>query len=213
MVRAKRLPRGRHGLTREEVRASQRGRMLDAVSEIVGERGYVGTTVAQVIARAGVSRETFYEHFADRQDCYLAAFDANVDDLLGSMSGVALDAPRDPVARLDRALAAYFAALTARPAHARAFLVEVYGAGPAAVARHEALQQRFVDGVALLLGLDDAAAGSTERFACEALVAAISSLVTARIGAGGPPALDELRAPITDLVRRAGLPVALRVAS
>lgn len=213
MERAKQLPRGRHGLTREQVRASQRGRMLDAISQVTGERGYAGTTVAQVISRAGVSRETFYEHFADRQACYLEAFDANVEQLLGVMSGVALDASEGPLVRLDRALAAYFAALQARPAHARAFLVEVYGVGAEGIARREALQARFVDGVAALVGLGDTEPGSPNRFACEVVVAAVGSLVTARIGSGRAGDLDDLREPLLDLVRRANLVPAPAVAA
>ena len=54
---AQRLPRGRHGLTREEVGTAQRGRLMLAMAEAVADHGYVGTSVAEVIKRAGVSRE------------------------------------------------------------------------------------------------------------------------------------------------------------
>src|SRR5207249_11332900 len=53
------LPRGPHGLAREVVQASQRARMLDAMAEAVAEKGYGAVSVADVIARAGVSRKTF----------------------------------------------------------------------------------------------------------------------------------------------------------
>src|SRR6201991_5046320 len=70
-----RLPRGRHGLTREEVAAQQRPRILAATVDVVAELGYPETRVVDVIKRAGVSRETFYEFFDGREDCFLAAFD------------------------------------------------------------------------------------------------------------------------------------------
>src|SRR5882724_3806888 len=65
-----RLPSGRHGLAREAVVASQRGRLLDAMAEVVAEKGYQATTVADVVERAGVSRRTFYEQFPDREACF-----------------------------------------------------------------------------------------------------------------------------------------------
>ena len=74
------LPRGPHRLAREEVLASQRGRMLAAIAEAVAEKGYAATTVADVVGRAGVSRKTFYEHFADKEECFLAAWDAGRRD-------------------------------------------------------------------------------------------------------------------------------------
>src|SRR5215475_4448379 len=69
------LPRGRHGLSRRAVTESQRRRILRALVEAVADRGYAETRVADVIAVAGVSRKTFYELFADKEDCFLAAFE------------------------------------------------------------------------------------------------------------------------------------------
>src|SRR6476659_5078578 len=88
------LPRGPHSLSRDEVVASQRGRMIEAMAETVAEKGYAATTVADVVARAGVSRKTFYEHFADREECFLAAYDAAVDALFARVAErVATGAP------------------------------------------------------------------------------------------------------------------------
>lgn len=72
--RRERLPRGPHGLEPEEVAADQRGRLVDAMVELCGTRGYANTTVADVIALAQVSRKTFYAHFDDRHELLLAAF-------------------------------------------------------------------------------------------------------------------------------------------
>src|SRR5260370_5565213 len=73
-----RLPRGPHARTREEVAANQQARIMSAMIELVGKQGYGPTTVAQVTARAGVSRKAFYEHFANKEECFLATYDTIV---------------------------------------------------------------------------------------------------------------------------------------
>src|SRR3977135_2675206 len=80
------LPRGPHGLSREEVEVSQRARLLQAATEAVAELGYVKTTVADVLARAGVSRATFYQLFRDKEDCFLAAYQLNADFVAAVMA-------------------------------------------------------------------------------------------------------------------------------
>lgn len=91
---------------------------------------------------AHISRETCYQHCSDKQDCFLAAFD-EASNLLISMVEAAVDAPDDPpLQRVDRVLAAYLGAPAAEPMLARALLIEVYGAGRAAVSRRLAVQER-----------------------------------------------------------------------
>src|SRR3954447_26019152 len=79
------LPRGPHGLERDVVLASQRGRLLSAMAAALAANTDGGTTVADVVAGAGVSRTTFNEHFRDKEDCFLAAFDAGCDQLLDAI--------------------------------------------------------------------------------------------------------------------------------
>jgi AcrR family transcriptional regulator len=69
------LPRGPHQLTSEEVAEDQRRRLIEAMVQLAGERGYAATTVADIIEHAEVSRKTFYAHFDERSDLLLAAFD------------------------------------------------------------------------------------------------------------------------------------------
>jgi AcrR family transcriptional regulator len=193
------LPRGRHGLTREQVAASQRRRLLEAMAEAMVQRGgYAATPVAEILRRAGVSRQTFYEQFAAKEDCFMAAFDAAAELLLGHMA--AAQSPAAPRAeRFAAVLGAYLDALAEHPAFARLFLVEVHAAGPAALRRRQVVQQRFAEEMAALLG----AATQPDRFACEALVAAISAMVTARLGTGDVDGLRSLHAPLVGLVQRA----------
>src|SRR5690349_12619663 len=75
------LPRGRHGLPRELIVENQRARLVSGMIETVAEQGYGKATIANVIAAAKVSRKTFYESFANREDCYRAAYEATFEFL------------------------------------------------------------------------------------------------------------------------------------
>jgi AcrR family transcriptional regulator len=195
---AEQLPRGRHGLSRDEVLASQRGRMLDAICQAVAEKGYAGTSVADVIERAGVSRETFYEHFAGKEDCFLAAYELASATLRDAIAKALPPDTADPLERYDRAMAAYLETMSRERAYARVFLIDVYGAGPAALARRFRVFQDFVDMIAGLFGARSAA----DRALCEALVGAVSSLVTIRVAVGEFDQLPGLRAQIREIARR-----------
>jgi len=74
----RRLPHGPHGLNREAVARHQRTRLYGAMIEAVHKAGYTETTVAHVIALAGVSRRAFYEQFANKEECFLATYDISV---------------------------------------------------------------------------------------------------------------------------------------
>src|ERR1700730_9656150 len=89
------LPRGHHNLSRGEGRVAQRTRLLTAIVRCVAGHGYGATTIAEVLRRAHISRETFYQHFTDKQDCFLTAFD-EASNLLISMMEAALGEPDDP---------------------------------------------------------------------------------------------------------------------
>jgi AcrR family transcriptional regulator len=197
------LPRGRHGLSREEVLASQRGRILAAIAEAVAEKGFARTTVADVIARAGVSRETFYEQFSDKEECFLAALDTGANGLAALLQNATASSAGEPLERLERMLELYLATLAAAPQFAKVFLIDAYGAGPVATARRIELQSRFVEATARVLGITPEE--EDDWFLCEVLVAAISSLATARIGTDRAHELPALREPLVQVARRIGL--------
>ena len=130
------LPRGRHAAPREVVWESQRGRLLSAMAEVVASKGYGTVAVRDVIARAGVSRKTFYEHFDNKEECFLAAYDAGVASMLEAIGdAIRAAAPDGPLAIARAGTARYLDTLAANPAFARTFLVEVSAAGPAALER------------------------------------------------------------------------------
>jgi AcrR family transcriptional regulator len=192
------LPRGRHGLSREEVAASQRGRMLEACFRVVAEKGYTRFTVADVLAAAGVSRETFYEHFRDKEDCFLAAYELSVDAVLAAMRHADPGGDGDPLDRYEEMMRGYLDLMAREDGYARVFLVDVYAAGDRALVRRREVLDRFTEVVAELVGARSAA----DRFACEALVAAVSSMVTVRVAAGDLDEIPKLRRPIMDVARR-----------
>jgi AcrR family transcriptional regulator len=166
------------------------------MADVMTEQGYVATSVAHVIRRAGVSRETFYEQFASKQDCFSSAFELAESFLFGQVE--ASIPGGTPMATFEAALGVYLHAVADHPALARIFLIEVYAAGPVAIERRAMTQRRFVSAIATLLR----AHTQSDHFACEALVAAIGSMVTVRLGANDVEGIRELHAPLCELVVR-----------
>jgi len=177
---------------------TQRARMLEATARAVASKGYVNTTVADIVALAGVSRTTFYAQFADKEDCFTAALDTVTDLFLGHLAHVLEQAEGEPLERLSAVLAAYLEQLAAEPELAHTFLIEVYAAGRQTVRRRVEVMQRFQQLVAEVLEADD----EETRFACEALVAAVSSLATMRVAAGESERLPELHGRLVALAAR-----------
>jgi AcrR family transcriptional regulator len=139
-----RLPRGPHRLTRREVAASQRRRLERAITELLAERGYAAITIGELAARAGVSRGAFYEHFSGKEDCLLSAYDRWAASLLEAMAGGVTDQTTwDQF--IDLALDGYLGSLEADPVAARAFIVEMDGAGPRARERRRQAIHAFAE--------------------------------------------------------------------
>ena len=125
--------------------ASQRGRLLDAMAQAVAEHGYGATTIAHVVSRAGVSRKTFYDHFSDKKECFLAMYDTGIGFLLGRVAET-LEGQDDPhCAAWSWGCRPSSTVLSAEPAFCRAIIVEVHAAGPEALARRRAVLQVFAD--------------------------------------------------------------------
>lgn len=189
----RRLPRGSHGLDRDVVEASQRTRLLEAIGRAVAERGYAAATIDDVVRRAGVSKATFYEHFSDKQDCFLAAYEAASEELLARVQE-AHAGDGDWLERTRAGIAAYLRWLAADPALARVYLVEVAAAGPVALERREALRDRYADLMR--------ARGGPRELPGEihhAVVAAVDDLVVRHIREHGAEKLPELEPVLVHL--------------
>jgi AcrR family transcriptional regulator len=144
--RGDQLPRGRHGLPRETVVESQRGRILDSMIEAVARRGFQETRVADVVEGAGVARKTFYDFFDDKQDCFLAAYDQVSARLFDTASAAFNEKPGAPWAeRIRLSMSALLDLLAGWPDGARFAIVEVHAAGPKALVRRDAALRQFTE--------------------------------------------------------------------
>jgi AcrR family transcriptional regulator len=201
------LPRGRHAAPREVVATSQRERLLVAMADAVADKGYAGAAVADVIERAGVSRRTFYEHFANKEDAFLAAYDAGVAGLLEAIAE-AEQAAGQGGGLLGRARAGtevYLQLLADNPAFARTFLLEVLGAGPAALARRDAVHDQFAQRLAdtyARIAQDAGGLPQPAPFVFRAAVGAIHELVLDCLLKRGPEALPALLDPVLEIELR-----------
>ena len=190
----RRLPRGSHGLERDVVEASQRARLLEAVGRAVAGKGYAAATIDDVVRGAGVSKKTFYEHFADKEGCFLAAYEAAADELFRRVLE-AHGTSHDWLERTRAGIAAYLRWLAAEPALARVFLIEVAAAGPRAAQARERLRDRYA---VLLRELQEEARADIPSLPIlpeevfHAAVAAVDELVVRRIRESSAESLPEL---------------------
>jgi AcrR family transcriptional regulator len=139
------LPRGRSGLPVDEVRLAQRERLLRAVIAAVDAAGFRNVTVADIVRGARVSRAAFYAHFADKEDCFLAATRQGGMLMADRVVSATRKAPDDASAEdlLRASLGAFVDFLAEEPAFARAFYIDMPVAGPRAVRQLEAAQHGF----------------------------------------------------------------------
>jgi AcrR family transcriptional regulator len=171
--------------------AGHRDRVVLGMVAAVAERGYAATTITDVVRHARVSRRTFYEHFADKEACFLAAYDAVSDSVLAAIDEAASRASGSEEQIL-ASVRAYLGALAAEPAVARVFIVDILSAGPAALARRREVLRRFAAHMQAHVPLDDRSA--------LALVGAIHELVLALLEAGRASELPDLDRDVASMV-------------
>jgi AcrR family transcriptional regulator len=138
-----RFPAGVRTLPPDLVRAIQRERMLAAMLVTVNELGYRTLTVQDVLSRAGVSRPTFYEQFEDKEDCFLAAFDAAAGRLRGRLDAALDDAADRWRDRLRAAVGAVLRFVVDESDAARLMIVEARASSPAGLRRRDELLDGF----------------------------------------------------------------------
>lgn len=175
--------------------------MLLAMAESVAEKGYVHTSVADVLRRGRVSRETFYQHFTGKQDCFCTVLD-QCALLMERFFEEEMSGDEPPWPRFEHALEIYLSTLAAEPAIARVFFLESYAAGPEAQEKRFAVQERFVSAVTDNFAGDPAWRRLPDPgFAARMLVGAVSSLVASALVHGRDEELPALREPVTRLLR------------
>lgn len=133
------LPRGRGRMSAEQVRAVQRSRILRAAIGAFAEVGFHAATVADIVTRARVSRSAFYQQFADKEECFLAAIESGQNSLMPRIATVATTPQPGGLAGLVRAtVREYLRVCADEPEFTRAWTLEFPTAGPRAMRRRHA---------------------------------------------------------------------------
>jgi AcrR family transcriptional regulator len=189
------LPSGRHGLLRSFVADNQRERILAAVAAAAAELGYAEMSVETIIARAGVSRRTFYEHFRNKEDAFLAAYEAAVHQQARCIRR-AYFRQTGVRERLRAGIGAYLQGMASEPERARMCIVEVLAAGPQAIARRNAAMRMFAE--IIEDNIRELIPGCPQpSLAAETIVGGINEVVFSRILANR---IDELPGLADDLM-------------
>lgn len=193
--------RGRHAPPPEIRLPLQRDRLLRAAAADFAEHGYGNTGSESISRRAGMSKATFYEHFANKEECIMSLFDRAVEVVAQAMASAAREVGgADPRERMHAGTRAFLQAVSEHPDYARTLLVEIIAAGPEPAARRDQVLQVFAD----ILDRENAAAverGLSPRFASPtdplAIVGAITELVSRQVRLGEPAQTLDL-APVID---------------
>jgi len=192
------LPAGRHGLSREQVAHNQRERLVAGLAHAVAEHGYHDTTITHITKAASVSRRVFYENFAGKEDCFLAAFDiivAHLRELMADAAQPIPDWPHQVVAGLG-AMLRFFAS---EPELARLSLIDSLAAGPVVGERY----RTALLGFAPMLEPGRAFRASARPLPAsreESLLGGLTSLISRSIASGRTEQLEELLPDLTEFL-------------
>jgi len=170
---------------RSPVASSQRERLLATTVALIAEKGAAATTIEAIVKGAGVSSVTFYEHFRDKEGCFVAAFEKAVDELEGEVRGaVPAEAVRDD--QVSSGLGALLAAIDAEPARARLCFVEAQKGGPRMRARYDE-------------ALDAAAAELADPLG-QGIAGGLAWLLRERLELGGGGSVQDLLPRMTEVI-------------
>lgn len=185
------FPSGMRKLPSDLVSAVQRERLLAAMLRAASELGYRGTNVQDVIERAGVSRPTFYEHFANKEACFLTAFDVTAARLRERMAAATAkgDNLRDRL-RFGLETLLHFAAT--EPDAARTLVVEARAASVEAVMRRDQLLDHFAGCIDAQVRELLPEAPSYSAITAAGIVGGVEALLYSRLCKGELEDLDSL---------------------
>lgn len=198
----KSLPKGRHHLSREQVEASQRTRLLKAAVELGTERGFAPLILTDIVRRAGVARSTFYEYFADKEECFMEAFDYAAGRVLERV--LALEPPPvDAASPVHAYIAKLLQLCVQEPGLVRLVAADAEALGPAAAERQRAVRDRIADGLVKLrefLRRDEPKFAPISHIRALAVVGAITEVLRHTFYTSGIDALPTLQAELAAVV-------------
>ena len=192
------LPRGPHRLPRDVVVENQRQRLLVATARVLAEHGYAQLTVEQVHSKAGVSRTTFYEHFANKQACVLVAHEEVFDRFTGELFRACAE-QSEWSAKVKAGVEATIAFSMKCPEEAQLLLIDPVAADPF-------LATRVLSSHDYLIGLlrngreHCPQAGSLPELTERALLGAAASVVGSRLLSGQADRLPALEPQLLQLM-------------
>jgi len=183
--------------------AGHRARLTEGLAAAIAAKGYAAVTIADVVRLARVSKRTFYEHFADKEACFLALYAETSDELIELIATSAATAPGSWEERIEAAARAYFERVAGEPELIRAALLEIQAAGPRARELRREVQRRYAD---QLRAFSDAAAAEGAGRAltpalATAVVGGLNELMLEAVEAGRAERIGELADAATELIR------------
>jgi AcrR family transcriptional regulator len=181
---------GQHQLSREFIAQHQRARIINALALEVSEKGYRAVTVADIVKRAGIARNTFYENFGSKEACFLAAQQFAMSSALSRVVEAAGEID-DWARRVAAGLAAFLRFVAEEPALARTCMVDALAAAPTSVRYYEESLQSFVS--LFRLGRDVSPHGrELPETLEEALIGGVFWILYQRLQADDPAAIEGL---------------------
>lgn len=175
---------------------THRDRLLAGMAAAVAERGLQRTTVADVVRHARTSRRTFYEHFDDRDACYLALFDAAIDTQMAEVAAAVR--PGAIGEQVDRVIAAWLSTVATAPDLSASFVRDLPALGERGAARQHAVLERFA-GLLVALAQDREDVGPLSHDMALMVVAGLRELVQQAIERGRD--VEQLRPVAARLIR------------
>jgi AcrR family transcriptional regulator len=192
------LRRGRQDLAPEDVERHQLERLIAAVATVMAERGYGGLTVDRVIALARVSRTTFYNHFANRQEAVLSVYKLIFERFIAGIRG-ACAAKREWPAKVEAGIGAALEFAVTEPAQTQLLSAEFLGADPILAEQVRCSHHQLV----ALLGqgrLHYPGSVGLPAVTEEALVSGTATLVARALERGELERIAEMRPEIVRLI-------------
>jgi AcrR family transcriptional regulator len=177
-----------------------RARVMEGLVDAVADKGYAAVTISDIVHHAQVSKSTFYAHFADKEQCFLAAYTDAAEQVLDVVAASArIDATDD--ARVLAATEAYLTVTSQDPRVTRTFIHEVLAAGPAALQMRHDVNRRFADLLRQLVGeRADPAQGALSAPAALIVVGGINELVLSAVVEDRIESLPELAPTVSRIV-------------
>jgi AcrR family transcriptional regulator len=187
------FPSGIRSLPADLVSAVQRERLLAAMLRATAELGYREVSVQDVLERAGVSRPTFYEHFENKEDCFLAAFDAAAARLRERLEAAAESEQAGSWReRLRLSLEELLRFVVEEPDAAMSLIVDARAACPAALLRRDELLDHFAGCIDSQVRAEHSGDPAPSAIAAAGIVGGIEALLYSRLYKGQTDDLDAL---------------------